>query len=135
MDDTARVVEYPHPRNADDNARIAKRNDAFLREVTYICAGMDPNLFVDYVFGLPVLGWARHSLIMLQRSSGPSRAELPIREMIEKENEIALVRAKPCKSPELDQMAWAKTKKEFENSIMLGPHYSLEKLPSGDAGF
>ena len=48
---------------------VAKRNFAFMREVTYLCQGFDFNLVIDYVFGLPMLGWARHSPIMLQRQS------------------------------------------------------------------
>ena len=87
---------------------------------------------MDFVSGLPMLGWARHSPIMLQRISKPPRAEFPSKEEIEVDNKIALDRAKPSKSPKLDQLAWAKTKKEFENSTMTGPFYSLDELPHGD---
>ena len=55
-------------------AVVEKRNIAFMREVTFISEGMDSNLFVDYVFGLPMLGWARHSPVMLQSQSQNPRA-------------------------------------------------------------
>ena len=108
---------------------VAKRNVAFMREVSFICDGMDPNIIIDYVFGLPMLGWARHSPIMLQRPSQPPRAEPPFPEEVLEENKIALERAKPSSKPRLDEMAWAKTKKEFENSTMVGPFYDLNELP------
>ena len=50
---------------------VGKRNVAFTCEVTFVVEGLDPNLFVDYFFGLPMLGWARHSPVMLQRKSTP----------------------------------------------------------------
>ena len=126
---TPKIVKHTHPYIRD---AVSKRNVAFMREVSFICAGMDPNLCVDYVLGLPMLGWARHSPIMLQRSSKPPRAEVPSKEEIEVENQLALDRAKPSKSQKWDQLAWAKTKKELENSTMMGPFYSLDELPHGD---
>lgn len=78
-----------------------------------------------------MLGWARHSPVMLQRRSGPPRAEPPSKRQIAVENEIALSSAKPSYSPVLDKLAWEKTQKEFENFSMLGPYYSFGELPTG----
>ena len=69
--DNLRIVGAVHPYLKEV---VAKRNVAFMREVTFIAAGLDPNLMIDYVFGLPMLGWARHSPIMVQRQSAPPRA-------------------------------------------------------------
>ena len=110
---------------------VAKRNVAFMREVLHICHGLDNNLVLDYVFGLPMMGWARHSPVLLQRASDPPRAEQPTEEQRLAENAIALTRAKPTADPKLDALAWEKTRKEFENASMLGPFYSLNDLPSG----
>ena len=111
---------------------VAKRNIAFMREVTFISEDMDQDLFVDYVFGLAMLGWALHSPLMLQRQSNSPDAEVPSKEEVEAENLTALDRAKPSGNPKLDQMAWEKTVKEFEARSMLGPFYSLDDLPPGD---
>lgn len=111
---------------------VAKRNISLLREVTYNCIGLDYNLVVDYVFGLPMLGWARHSPVMLQRRSESPRAEAPTRAEMMEENKIALSRAKPSYSPVLDRLAWEKTQKEFLTFSMLGPCYSLAQLSDGD---
>ena len=110
---------------------VAKRNMAFMREVNYLCDGVDYNLVVDYVFGLPMMGWARHSPVMLQRKSDPPRAERPSPKQIEAENAIALSRAKPSKSAALDKLSWEKTQKEFANGSMKGPYYALDALPCG----
>ena len=103
-----------------------------MREVTFVCQGLDFNLVLDSVFGLPMLGWARHSPIMLQRQSEPPRAELPSKAEVVEQNQIALTRAKPSYSPVLDRLAWEKTQKEFEHFSMMGPYYSLAQLPDGD---
>ena len=110
---------------------VEKRNVAFMREVTLICSGLDVNLFVDYVFGLPMLGWARHSPVMVQRSSEMPRAERPSPEEVATENAEVLKRAKPSYSRKLYELAWAKTKKEFESFSMVGPYHSLAQLPPG----
>ena len=112
-------------------AKISKRNIALMREVTFVCQGLDYNLMLDYVCGLPMLGWARHSPIMLQMQSEPPRAELPSKTEVVEQNKIALTRAKPSYSPVLDRLAWEKTQKEFENFSMMGPYYSLAQLPDG----
>ena len=76
MDENHQILNAVHPYI---KPIVAKRNVAFMREVSFICKGLDYNLVLDYVFGLPMLGWARHSPVMLQRRSGPPRAEPPLR--------------------------------------------------------
>ena len=127
-EENARIIERVHPYI---RPIVAKRNIAFMREVSFICQGLDYNLMIDYVFGLPMLGWARHSPIMLQRQSQPPRAVPPSSAQIIEENKIALSKAKPSYSHALDKLAWEKTQKEFENFSMLGPFYSLDELPDG----
>ena len=100
--ENSRIVSAVHPYIREV---VAKRNVAFMREVSFRAAGLDPNLMIDYVFGLPMLGWARHSPVMVQRMSGPPRAEKPSREEIVEENKIALQRAKPSHSERLDELA------------------------------
>ena len=113
---------------------VAKRNAVFMTEVTFLCGGLDLNLMVDYVFGLPMMGWARHSPTMVQRTTRPPRAEKPSEEDILKENQVALQRAKPSKDPEADRLSWDKTKSEFKNSTMLGPYYDLDTIPRTHRG-
>ena len=129
MDENQHTLRAVHPHI---RPIVAKRNIAFMREVNYLCNGVDYNLVIDYVFGLPMMGWARHSPVMLQRKSDPPRAVRPSLSQIAAENAIALSRAKPSYSAVLDKLAWEKTQKEFEHFSMLGPYYSLAELPSGD---
>ena len=111
---------------------VKKRNVAFMREVTFLCLGLDANLMIDFVFGLPMMGWARHSPIMTQRESSYPRANRPSAKEIAEENRIALERAKPSKNPKMDSLAWEKTKAEFVKETMKGPYYSLCDLPAYD---
>ena len=92
-----------------------------MREVTFLCIGMDMNLMVDFVFGLPMMGWVRHSPVMQQRESDCPRARRPSPDEVLAENRIALERAKPSKDPKVDILAWAKTKAEFQKQTMKGP--------------
>ena len=111
---------------------VEKRNVAFMRELIFLCPGVDCNLMVDFVFGLPMLGWARHSPVMVQRESEPRNSERPTVDQIFEENKIPLERAKPSRNKNVDALAWEKTKGEFVNKTMVGPFYSLDKLPGGD---
>ena len=77
---------------------------------------------VDYCFGLPMLGWARHSPTMVQRTSVPPRAERPSREAIAAEHALALERAKPSRDHEADENSWSKSEKELTEHTMLGPY-------------
>ena len=99
-----------------------------MRELTFVCGEVDAVLMCDYVFGLPMLGWARHSPTMLQRTTRPPRAELPT-PAENLENQIALERAKPSRDREADKLSWKKTKAEFEKQTMIGPFYSVSELP------
>ena len=65
----------------------------------------------------------------------PPRVEAPSKEEIREEHVIALQRAKPISNPKLDEMAWAKTRKEFEHFSMVGIFYSLADLPEGEFRF
>ena len=111
---------------------VEKRNVAFMRELIFVCPNVDSNLMVDFVFGLPMLGWARHSPVMLQRVFEQANSKRPTSGEILEENKIALERAKPSKNSNVDALAWEKTKGEFVNRTMVGPFYSLDELPCDD---
>lgn len=66
---------------------------------------------------------------MVRCTSDLLRAECPPPDVIVKENEIALERAKPSKNPTADRLAWTKTKVKFQKSQMLGPFYAFGDLP------
>ena len=95
-------IDYVHPYI---RPIVARRNVVFMTEVSFLCGGLDLNLMVDFVFGLPMMGWARHSPTMTQRSSRPPRAERPSPEEIVVENKLALERAKPSRDPEADRLS------------------------------
>ena len=113
---------------------VARRNVAFMTEVTFICGGLDTNLMVDYVFGLPMMGWARHSPTMVQRTTRPPRAVRPSEDEVLAHNEVVLERAKPSKDQEADKLSWDKSKAEFKSSTMLGPYYEFDEIPRTHRG-
>ena len=108
---------------------VARRNVVLMRELTFVCGEVDAVLMCDYVFGMPMLGWARHSPTMLQRTTRPPRAELPTPAENLVENRSALERAKPSRDHEADTLSWKKTKAEFEKQTMVGPFYAVSDLP------
>ena len=69
---------------------VKQRNVAFMRELTFVCRELDFVLMCDYVFGMPMMGWARHSPMLMQRVSEPPRAEKPSNAQIVEENAVAL---------------------------------------------
>ena len=114
---------------------VAVRNIAFFREVAYLVEGVDLNLTVDYVFGLPMMGWARHSPVMQQRASRPSRCERPSKEeaaAAAAANMVALERARPSRDPRADLLSLEKTEAKLECHTMIGHLYGLGEVPRGD---
>ena len=81
---------------------VKQRNIAFMREVRFVCCIGDFNIMLDYIFGLPMMGWARHSPFLCQKITSPPRAEKPGREQIIADNAVVLAKAKASKSPEQD---------------------------------
>ena len=112
-------------------AVVTPRNVCFMREISFVVGQVDPLLWVDYAFGLPMLGWARHSSTMVQRESRPPRVVSASPSEIEAGNRAALAKARSTGDDDLDRMAWEKTSKELENGTMYGPYYSLDALPPG----
>ena len=111
---------------------VDKRNVAFMREVRFVCDIQDPNLFVDYVFGLPMMGWARHSPLLMQRVTDAPRSERPTNEQIKCENAEVLAKTRPSRDPKVDVLAWTKTSVELDNGTVMGRYYSLADLPVGE---
>ena len=106
------------------------RNIAFMRELSFVCGGCDPHLFIDYCFGLPMYGMARHSSTLMQRAS---RQPAPPSNNAELDslNRLVLTRVKSTGDVALDVAAYDKTLLEFEKGSMIGPFDSLSDLPSG----
>ena len=75
----------------------------------------------DYVFGMPMMVWAGHFPMLMQRVSEPPRAEKPSIAQVMVENAVALQRAKPSRDPVADALSWEKTKAEFSMQTMFGP--------------
>ena len=122
------IVESVHPWLREV---VRPRNVAFMREVRFVCNIGDCNLFVDYVFGLPMLGWARHSPLLCQRTTNIPRSDRPTDAEIEANNIEVLRKARPAKDPKVDIMAWAKTEVELNKGTAIGPYYSFAALPRG----
>ena len=95
------------------SAVVRPRNVAFMREISFICGGQDANLFIDYVSGLPMMGWARHSTTMMARISRPPRAFPASDDEVAASNKIALAKARSTGDVKLDAMAWEKTSNEI----------------------
>ena len=111
---------------------VKQRNIAFMREVRFVCCIGDFNIMLDYIFGLPMMGWARHSPLLCQKITSPPRAEKPGREQVIADNAIVLAKAKASKSPEQDLLSWEKTEVEFQSGTLLGPYYAIGHLPGMD---
>ena len=73
---------------------VKQRNVAFMRELSFVCRELDFVLMCDYVFGMPMMGWARHSPMLMQRVSEPPRAEKPSNAQVVEENAVAMQHAK-----------------------------------------
>ena len=110
-----RLMEVVHP-----NVRrtAASRNIAFMREVSFICSGTDANLFVDYVFGLPMHGVARHSSTLMQRRSRPPAPPADDEEL-DRINQLVISRVRPTDDDEFDRAAFAKTEAEFAKGTLI----------------
>ena len=131
LDENNLLLGYVHP-NVLHAAK--SRNLAFMREISFICGGCDHNLFVDYVFGLPMHGLARHSTTLMQRSSRPPAMPASDAELV-KMNDLVLSRVKSTGDLELDEAAHVKTMAEFEKGTMIGPFLDIASLPAGRRRF
>ena len=101
-----RIAEAVHSRI---RAVVEKRNVALMREIVFVCGIKDPNRFADYVFSLPMLGWARGSPLLCQRLTPPPRSERLSPERIAIGNAEALRKTRLSKDPKVDANAWPKT--------------------------
>ena len=107
---------------------LLKRNVRFMVEVNYILDYDDHDLFLDLVFGLPMMGWARHSPVLIQRVS-PTPCSLDEHDIDLDSHNISILQSiGPSKSKELDNMAWAKCLEDFSGGGLVGPFESLESV-------
>ena len=122
-----RLVKSAHPWL---KPVLGKRNVRFMVEFNYIIGYEDHDLFCDYTFGLPMLGLARHSPVLVQRVS-PMQLPMDLHDHdLETHNKSILDSIRPSKSPELDTMAWSKSQEDFNNGGLLGPFYSMSIIIS-----
>ena len=118
----AELADVCLPQNAliiahvDSHVRpcVRLRNITFMVECSFLTGRNDCHLFVDYVFGLPMYGWARHSSTLMQRFSRPPMPRWSDDE-IETANAKVLTRVRSTGDPDLDRMAWDKLETEFTN--------------------
>ena len=107
---------------------LRKRNIRFMVEVNFILGYKDHDFFVDLTFGLPMLGWARHSPVLIQRLSASPLSLDSFDLDLDSHNRAILESIGPSKSAELDDMAWVKCLEDFANGGLVGPFDSLEAV-------
>ena len=105
---------------------LANRHIAFMVEFNYIVGCEDHDLFCDLAFGLPMLGWARHSPVLVQRASNDPVSLVHHDDDLSVHNEGIIRSLGPSRSPEQDVMAWDKCLVDFKSGGLVGPFYSYE---------
>jgi len=108
---------------------VASKSICLMREITFIVQGPDFNFLVDYVLGMPKLGWASHAPGAVVRGSPPEADMQSLSQGREEHNQKLLRQAAPTGDPELDKLSWKKSKAEFDAHALIGPFYSLEECP------
>ena len=127
LDANGKLTSALHP---SVRTTAALKNIVFMKELDFASGHGDPLIWCDYCFGLPMLGYARHSTTMVQRPSRPPGFPLSNDELA-KANDVVLHKVKPSRDPKVDLMAWEKTTAEFAKGSLLGPFYDLRDLPHG----
>ena len=93
----------------------------FCREVSYCIAWMDLGLWPDYVMGLPMTGWACHSLAFPGKLTLPSTELAEITKVDTIHNAKVLSSVSSTGDTKLDMASWNKSLKEFECQTLIGP--------------
>ena len=102
---------------------------ALMRGIGFVIGSPDRELFVQYVLGLPMLGWARHAPTMARRVHYPTDdVESFIREAPDR-NTVLISRTKASRDAALDEAAWTKSLEEVDLGILSPPVYDLSDLP------
>ena len=104
---------------------LSKRKVMLMMEFNYIINYEDHEMFCDLIFGLPMLGWARHYPVSIQRTS-QDPLPLELHDDSLKEHNESIVRSLGLvKSPEQDAMARDKCLVDFSSGGLVGPFYSF----------
>ena len=61
------ATQVPWPTLQVMRAGGPLKNIPFMREVSYLIGTVDPQLLPDFVFGLPMMGWAQHEPTQMER--------------------------------------------------------------------
>ena len=109
---------------------VVRRLVPFCREVSICAEWGDPTLWSGYVQGLPMLGWAEHSLHLPNKITVPRCTIGSFPTPLDVHNAKILKSCGPSGDVQLDNASWAKSVKEFEASSLLGP-FDLAELPDG----
>ena len=131
--DAAFLLEMaPAPTRAVMLAGGALKNVPFMREISYIIGLIDSNIWIDFVLGLPMLGWARHAPTMMRRDRVPEESIEDFMARSTEHNQKLIRRTKQSGDPKLDYEAWRKSMEEVDMGIMSKPVYSMEELGRSD---
>ena len=109
---------------------VGRRMVPFCREVSYCIAWMDLGLWPDYVMGLPMTGWACHSLAFPGKLTLPSTELAEITKVDTIHNAKVLSSVSSTGDTKLDMASWNKSLKEFECQTLIGP-LDPGELPAG----
>ena len=103
-------------------------NVAFMREISAIIGTLDSNLFVDFVLGLPMLGWALHAPTQMRRDREPEETVQDLLSRSHAQNQKLISRTRAFSDEQLDWEAWQKTMEEVEMGILSPPASSIADL-------
>ena len=107
---------------------VGRRMVPFCREVSHAIEWMDPQLWADYVNGLPMTGWACPSMSLPAKLTCPSATLQSVVEVDPSHNLKVISSVKSSGDVDLDMASWKKSKKEFEVQTLLGP-FAVDALP------
>lgn len=94
---------------------LAVRKVLFMVELNYLAGYADHDLFCDLTVGLPMMGWARRSPVLIQRESS-SPAPLDQHDVgLGEHNQDMIDPIRPATSPEQGSVAWEKREEDFKS--------------------
>jgi len=109
---------------------VGRRMVPFCREISLVTQFIDIPLWADYVCGLPMAGWACHSMALPPKLTAPSATVQSIAAVAPGHNSKIFASVQSTGDLKLDMASWVKSKKEFEVQTLKGP-YKFADLPAG----
>ena len=122
------AARVPAPTRAVMLAGGPLKNVPFMREISAIIGTVDSNLFVDFVFGLPMLGWALHAPTQMRRDRVPEETVQDLLSRSQAQSQRLISRTRASGDEQLDSEAWRKTMEEVEMGLLSPPVSSLADL-------